>query len=273
MNKYIGQGYELWLGDCLEEMSRIEAGSVDAIITSPPYYNQEKYSFWSSYSHYIEDVGKWVSECYRILKQGRYCFWIIPDKIPVPPKENGTKERLYGSCYSDTERLAAESGFVCEFPIIWDKRGPGLSEQPWSKKMWGSYPYPVSIIHTPFTERICVWRKPGHHGLSQADRADSKITIQQFNEWATDIWSIRIAKKNGHPAPFPVDIPLRLITLWSCMGDLVLDPFSGSGSTGEAALRAGRRFIGIDRDRQFVNIAKERLELVVAELQGVVCES
>ena len=169
--------------------------------------------------------------------------------------------------YADTEAIAARHGLIPEFPIVWDKRGPNLSEQPWSKKMWGSYPYPVSIIHTPFTENICVWRKPGYHGLSQQDREDSKITSQQFNDWARNIWSIRIDSGNDHPASFPLDIPSRILTLWSCVGDTVLDPFTGSGTTGVACVQLSRDFVGIEINEQYYNLAERRISAEISRAQ------
>lgn len=250
--------------DCVNVFSTMDDESVDLIVTSPPYWNQKSYSYWETYADYMSDVQKWVRQCHRVLKRGRYCFWVIPDKLPWPPSENGTRERLYMPVYADTEMVASDSGFVCEFPIIWDKRGPNLSEQPWSKKMWGSYPYPVSIIHTPFTERICVWRKRGHHGLSQHDRDNSKITSEQFNDWARDIWSIRIESGNWHPAAFPVEIPVRILTLWSCLDDLVLDPFMGSGRTGIACIDTGRNFIGIEIDSDFFSTTQSELAIAQA---------
>jgi site-specific DNA-methyltransferase (adenine-specific) len=203
------------------------------------------------------------------LKQGRHIFWVIPDKIPFPPSENGTGERLYMPVYSDTEQLATMNGLIPEFPIIWDKRGPNLSEQPWSKKMWGSYPYPVSIIHTPFTERISVFRKPGKHGLTQKDREDSKITSTQFNEWARDIWSIRISSYKDHPAPFPKEIPERIITLWSRKNDLVFDPFTGRGTTAIAALELNRHFYGCDKSQEYIELAAKNIDTRKAELSQV----
>lgn len=250
---------QLYCGDCLEILPTLDANGIDLIVTSPPYWNQREYSHWDTYSEYLLSVSRWLEQAVRVLKPGRHCFWVIPDKFPWPPKENGTGERLYMPIYADTELLAASHGLVCEFPIIWDKRGPNLSEQPWSKKMWGSYPYPVSIIHTPFTERICVWRKPGTHGLTQADREDSKITAQQFNDWARDIWSIRIDSDSPHPAPFNIEIPLRILALWSRKGDTVLDCFMGSGTTGVACVQTGRNFIGIEIDPTYYAIAEKRI--------------
>lgn len=252
---------DLRLGDCLEVMRQMPDASVDLVMTSPPYWNQREYSRWGTYQEFMGDCSCWIAECSRVVKNGRHIIWVIPDKIPFPPKENGTKERVYLPFYADCEVIASGVGLMPEFPVIWDKRGANLTEQPWSKKMWGSYPYPIGIIHTPFTERICIWRKRGSHGLSRADREDSRITAEQFNKWACDIWSIRIESGVDHPAPFPLEIPTRAITLWSKVGDVVLDPFMGSGTTGIACVNTGRNFIGIEKIKEhpYFEYAQKRI--------------
>lgn len=251
--------HKLILGDCKEVMEGFDSDSVDLICTSPPYWNQREYSHWPTYDEYMTDVETWIWQCARILKPGRHCFWVIPDKLPWPPRENGTRERLYMPVYSDTEGLAASYGLIPENPIVWDKRGPDLKRWPWPKRMWGSYPYPVSIIHTPFTERICVWRKPGHHGLTQEDRKGSELVLEEFNEWSRDIWSIAVETKRHHPAPFPLEIPRRILTLWSRKGDLVLDPFAGSATTGMACKELERVFVGIELNEDFYFSAVDRM--------------
>lgn len=267
MNPYYERdGVTIYHGDCHEILSTFATDSVDSIVTSPPYWNQRNYSHWQTYAEYMASVAVWVKDVSRITKQGRYIFWVIPDKLPFPPKENGTSERLYYPVYRDTEGIASQCDLECEFPIIWDKRGPDGKQKLFSHKMWGSYPYPIGIIHTPFSERICVWRKHGKHGLSQIDRKDSKISIEQFNEWAVDIWSIAIARGIDHPAPFPMEIPKRLITLWSMKGDTILDPFAGSGTTLVAARDLGRRAIGIEIEERYCEIAAMRLSQEVMDL-------
>ena len=250
---------EIYNQACEMVMAKIPTSSVDLIITSPPYWNQRAYSFWPKYVDYIQSVLDWIGECARVLKPGRHCFWVIPDKLPWPPRENGTKERLYMPIYADTERIAAMNGLVCKFPIIW-KKPHG------TQKMFGSYPYPPTIIHTPMTERICVWRKPGKPDLSSKGD-ESRLTKEQWVQWAQDLWEIAPETHIDHPAPFPLEIPQRIITLWSFVGDTVLDPFMGSGTTGVACIHAGRRFIGIELDPSFYALASQRLE--AAQANGV----
>lgn len=250
---------QILVGDCLDVMARMEDNSIDIVITSPPYWNQRAYSYWPTYEQYLDDVGAWIESVYRVLKSGRHCFWVIPDKLPWPPRENGGTERLYLPVYADTERMASSSGFVCKFPIIW-KKPHG------TQKMFGSYPYPPTIIHTPMTERICVWRKSGRYPRPDKQvKQLSKFTKQQWVNWGQDLWEIRPETSVSHPAPFPLEIPKRILTLWSFVGDTVLDPFVGSGSTLVAARDEGRNAIGIDISEKYCEIARRRIDALQPE--------
>lgn len=241
-------------GDCLEVMGKMLDECVDLIVTSPPYWNQRAYSFWPTYEEYMADVSGWVKECHRVLKQGRHCFWVVPDKLPWPPEKNGTGERLYMPVYADTERLAAEVGFVCKFPIVW-KKPHG------TQKMFGSYPYPPTIIHTPMTERICVWRKIGRYSRpSRETKEASCFTKEDWVAYAQDLWEINPETSSDHPAPFPESLVRRVLLLWSFVGDLVFDPFMGSGTTAVAAKKLNRSFFGCDLEEEYVSMANKRLE-------------
>jgi len=244
---------DLRLGDCLDEMGNLPENSIDLVVTSPPYWNQREYSFWPTYQDYLNDVDKWVEQVSIVLKPGRHCFWVIPDKLPWPPKENGTRERLYLPIYADTEAIAAKHGLIPKFPIIW-KKPHG------TQKMFGSYPYPPTVIHTPMTERICIWRKPGKPDLSKKSDK-SKYTKEQWVQWGQDLWEIGPETNvRDHPAPFPLEIPTRILVLWSFVGDTVLDPFMGSGTTGVACVEMGREFVGIELDAGYFDQAQKRIE-------------
>jgi modification methylase len=242
---------QLYNEDCIITMNRFSDESIDAIITSPPYWNQKAYSFWQNYDDYLHDVERWINECARVIKPGRHCFWIIPDKLPWPPKENGTTERLYVPIYADTERIASNSGLVCEFPIIWKKTHG-------TQKMFGSYPYPPTIIPTPMTERICTWRKPGRADLSKKTDL-SKMSKQEWIDFSVDLWEIGARQSRNHPAIFPAEIPYRIIKLWSFVGDMIYDPFMGSGTTGVVCAQLGRNFIGSEINEAYFNLASGRL--------------
>lgn len=243
---------DLRLGDCLDVMLEMESESVDLVVTSPPYWNQREYSFWPTYQDYMNDVDKWVEQVARILKPGRHCFWVIPDKLPWPPKDNGTGERLYMPVYADTEALAAKHGLIPEFPIIWLKYQA-------AQRMFGSYPYPPTIIHTPMTERVCVWRKPGKADLARKS-GESKISLDDWKEISKDVWQFRSPDKKVYQGAFPLELPLRCIKCWSFVGDAVLDPFMGSGTTGVACIKLGRNFIGIEINGDAFQLAQSSIE-------------
>lgn len=244
---------ELILGDCAEILPGLADKSVDVIITSPPYWNLREYSYWPTYEEYISDVNIWVRECARILKPGRHCFWVIPAKIPYPPAHSGLDERLYMPIFADTERIAADHGLICEYPIVW-KKPHG------TQKMFGSYPYPPTIIHTPETERICVWRKPGKYKKpSKEIKEASKFTKGEWSRYAEDLWEFPAETRSEHPAAFPLNLPLRILRFWSFVGDTVLDPFMGSGTTGVACIKLKRKFIGIELNEEYFNMARNNI--------------
>jgi len=245
-------------GDCLDVMAEMPDGCVDLIVTSPPYWNQREYSYWPTYDDYMIDVDKWIGQCARILKSGRHCFWVIPDKIPFPPSENGTQERLYYPIYVQTESSARRNGLIPEFPIIWLKYQA-------AQRMFGSYPYPPTIIHTPMTERICVWRKPGKADLSRKN-GHNKISLDDWKEIAKDIWQFRSPDHKIHPGEYPEELPKRSIICWSFIDDLIFDPFIGSGTTAVAALKLGRHFYGCDISPEYVKLANERIEKTRLEM-------
>jgi len=159
--------------------------------------------------------------------------------------------------YADTERAAAASRLACKFPIIW-KKPHG------TQKMFGSYPYPPTVIHTPMTERICVWRKMGKADLSQKSN-QSKFTKQQWVDWAQDLWQIKPETNVSHPAPYPSELIERILSLWSFVGDCVFDPFMGSGTTAVAAKKLGRYYFGCEINPDYVDIARAR----VARVDGI----
>lgn len=243
---------DLYEANCLDLMASMADKSVDLVVTSPPYWNQRAYSHWPTYADYMADVKLWVTGVARVLKPGRHCFWVIPDKLPWPPKENGTGERLYMPIYADTERIAAEAGLVCKFPIVWLKYQA-------AQRMFGSYPYPPTIIHTPMTERICVWRKPGKPDLTQKSK-ESRISLDDWKLLSKDVWQFRAPDNKIHPGEYPVELPRNCIKLWSFVNDLIFDPFMGSATTALACAELGRRFIGSELSTEYYDMARKRVK-------------
>lgn len=129
--------------------------------------------------------------------------------------------------------------------------------------MFGSYPYPPTIILSGLTEDIIIFRKlRGKYKIDRSKKEESKLVLKEWGEWALDFWQISTARSKNHPAIFPEEIPHRLIKLHSFVGDTVLDPFAGSGTTGKAARKLNRNYILIEKDEDYYN-------LIGRELNGI----
>jgi len=241
---------DLRLGDCLSILPTLAAGSVDAVVTSPPYWNLRDYSYWPTYSEYLQSVEKWIETCSQVLKQGRHICWniqhFLPDKI--------NDERYHRPLEADTTKIAYKYDLMLEYRVIWHKPNGR------NARMFGSYPYPPTIMYTPNYEDILIFKKRGKADLT-GKNDDSKLTEGEWIEWTLPIWTIPIDyRKMGHHAQYPEELPYRCMRLHSFMGDTILDPFMGSGTTGVSCVKTGRNFIGVEIDPGYFEIAKKRIE-------------
>jgi site-specific DNA-methyltransferase (adenine-specific) len=160
--------------------------------------------------------------------------------------------------------LMQECGFRMRGEIIWNKAaGAGVS------MAWGSWKSATNPVLRDTHEYILVFSK-GSPARRKEDGKESTIEAEQFMEWTKSVWVMNpeSAKKVGHPAPFPVELPFRLIQLYTFSRDVVLDPFMGSGTTAIAALKAGRRFVGYELDEGYAEAARRRIEAYRTGLQG-----
>lgn len=244
MNKNI----KLILGDCLEKMKEIPDNNIDLIITSPPYFNLKDYSQWAKYDDYLLDIAKCFKELKRILKQGRHIAWNIQDNIPNPSKVLG---RRYYALMPDTIKIAQGFGFEWERNIIWNKNNA-------TQVLFGSYPQPPNMIYSCVTESICIFRKPGKTDLSNKTEA-SKVLQKEWNVYKNNLWHMHPETHSTHPAPFPVELPSRLIKMHSFINDLVLDPYSGSATTAIACILLKRNFIGYEKSKIYLKTAENRI--------------
>lgn len=233
----------LYNADCLQA-DVIEPGSVDLVVTSPPYNVDMDYASYDdscSYAEYLQFTERWLSRCYEWLKcDGRLC-------LNIPLDKNKGEQR---PMYADIVTLAQRLGYGYQGTIIWYKRNISRRTA-WGSWLSASAPYVIAQCETVVLLYKRQWRK--------LQGGKSTITRDEFIEWTNGLWDFPGEHNSEHPAPFPEELPERCIKLFSYEGDLVLDPFAGSGTTLVVAHRLGRRAIGIELDRQYCQLASRRL--------------
>ncbi len=231
------------------KISSIPDSSVDLIVTSPPYNVDIHYNSHAdnlSYEDYLEFTQKWLKKCFDLAKsEGRLLL-----NIPLDKNKGGQK-----SVGADFTKTAKDIGWKYHSTIIWNE-GNISRRTAWGSFMSASAPYVIAPV-----ELILVLYKDSWKKTCGSRKND--ITKQEFMDWTNGVWTFRGQSKKGaggHPAAFPVELPRRCIKLFSFVGDTVLDPFVGSGSTLIASYQHKRKGIGVDVDKQYCNIAIERLQ-------------
>ncbi|HNX17425.1 MAG TPA: DNA methyltransferase [Methanoregula sp.] len=226
---------------------RIPAQGIDLVVTSPPYNVDIKYNSHDdhlTYEQYLEFSKRWMKRCYRSLKDdGRFCL-----NIPLDKNKNGQQ-----SVGADLTTLAKDCGFAYHSTIVWNE-GNISRRTAWGSWASASAPYVIAPV-----ELIVVLYKNSWKKTSGSRKSD--ITRDEFLAWTNGLWTFNGERKTkiGHPAPFPVELPLRCMKLFSFVGDTVLDPFMGSGSTLIAASQCNRRAMGIEIDPRYCEIAVQRI--------------
>lgn len=249
------------------DMATVADGSVALVVTSPPYFAGKQYEeeleregVPASYLEYLEMLTDVFRDCVRTLEPG--------GRIAVNVANLGRKP--YRSLSADVIRiLEHDLGLLLRGELIWQK-----AEGATGSCAWGSFRSAANPVLRDVTERVIVASKGRFdRARSVKQRAaeglphESTMLTDDFTSLTLDVWSIppESATRVGHPAPFPVELPEQLIRLYTFAGDLVLDPFMGSGSTLVAAARLGRRYVGYDLDERYVDIARRRVAEALAE--------
>ncbi|MCH7610574.1 MAG: site-specific DNA-methyltransferase [Chloroflexi bacterium] len=231
-------------GSTSEEMSELPDHSVHLMVTSPPYNVRKEYDEDLSLEEYRELLRTVFKETYRVLVTGgRAC---------VNVANLGRKPYLPLHAFVIEDMINA--GFHMRGEIIWDKGASAAASTAWGSWLSASNPV-LRDVH----EYILVFSKDSfsRKGIGK----DSTIERDEFLEWTKSIWRIPAvsARKIGHPAPFPEELPERLIKLYTYRGDVVLDPFAGSGTSCVAALKNGRTYVGYEIEEEYVGLAEARL--------------
>jgi len=240
---------------------RLPDASVALVVTSPPYFSGKEYEqalgfgvVPATYVEYLQMLRDVLAECKRVLEPG--------GRLAVNVANLGRKP--YRSLAADVIRIMQDDlRLLLRGEVIW-RKGEGAS----GSCAWGSYRSAANPVLRDLTERVIIASKgrfdravPTARRRAAGLPHESDLTADEFMEATLDVWSMppESARRVGHPAPFPVELPQRLIGLYTYRDDLVVDPFMGSGSTLVAAIRAGRRFLGYDTDEAYVETARQRV--------------
>ena len=230
-----------------ERMAALPDGCVHLMITSPPYNAGKEYDQNLTLEEYRELLRRVFSETYRVLVSGgRAC---------VNLANLGRKPYIPLHAFVVQDML--EIGYLMRGEIIWNKAG---SASP--STAWGSWRSAANPVLRDIHEYILVFSKETFARPGKGRR--NTLSRDDFLEWTKSVWTFPAvsARQIGHPAPFPEELPRRLIELYSFRGDVVLDPFCGSGTTCIAAKRLGRHYIGFDNHRDYAVLARRRLAQV-----------
>lgn len=251
-------------------MDAVAAGSVALVVTSPPYFAGKQYEeelerdgIPASYVEYLEMLRAVFAECQAKLEPG--------GRIAVNVANLGRKP--YRSLSADVIRILQDDlGMLLRGEVVWRKGVGDVGAA--GNCAWGSYRTPANPVLRDVSERVII-ASNGRFDRAQSikDRAERglpaepDIDADAFMAATLDVWDIppERAKRVHHPAPFPVELPERLIRLYTYADDLVLDPFMGSGSTLLAAARNDRRYVGYDLDPEYVDLARARVEAHLAD--------
>lgn len=228
-----------------ENMKELPDNSVHLMVTSPPYNVGKDYDNDLSLEEYLGLLRNVMKETKRVLVTGgRVCINIA-----------NIGRKPYIPLHSHIIQIMSELGFLMRGEVIWDK-----SSSAGTSTAWGSWQSAKNPVLRDIHEYILIFSKDSY----SRDKGNKKDTIakQEFIDFTKSIWafSAASAKKIGHPAPFPEELPSRLIKFYTFEGDVVLDPFMGSGQTGLAALKLGRHFVGYDLNNEYCKLAEDRIK-------------
>lgn len=246
-------------------MEYIPDKSVHLVLTSPPYFNLKEYrkgngqlGIIDDYQEFVNELSKVWQECYRVLVPGGRIVCVVGD-VCLSRRKYG--RHVVMPLHSDIAVSCRKIGFDNLNPILWHKISNAVFEANTNSSILGK-PYEPNAIIKNDIEYILMERKPGGYRKPTAQqRKDSMIDKEDFQRWFSQIWEMPGAStRNGHPAPFPLELAARLVRMFSFVGDTVLDPFCGSGTTMLAAAKYGRNSIGVETEAHYCEYTIHRLE-------------
>src|SRR6266849_5379635 len=258
--------HRLHRGDA-RDLSWIPDASVHLVVTSPPYWTLKEYAagnddqmgHFQDYERFLTDLDRVWRECQRVLVGGGRICCVVGD-VCIPRKKGG--RHYVVPLHSDIQVRARKLGLDCLQPIFWHKIANGVMESEGNGGGFYGKPYQPGGIIKNDIEYILFLRKGGEYRSTPSiQKALSMLTREEMTTWQRSIWSDLpgASTRDGHPAPYPVEVAERLIKMFSFAGDTILDPFSGTGSTSQAAIMSGRNSIANGIESAYVEIARQRI--------------
>jgi len=243
--------YELYLGDCLDVMQALEPSSVDMVVTSPPYNVGVDYNDQGGEQdhHPIEEYRQWIDRVNMNLRDilkigGRYCI------------ELGGGGRDFPIAYY-WQDSAYKLGFGLYSEIV-------IPHRKTNPTAWGSYLRADNVFTIPNFHYLFVLYKYDRSKFN----GNTTITKEEFVEWTRGVWSINysVGKIPEHPATFPVELPKRCVRLFGHENDVIIDPFMGTGTTALACIHNNRKFIGIEKEPKYFELAEKRIRYAALQM-------
>jgi modification methylase len=265
--------HRLYLGDA-RDLSWIPANSVQLVVTSPPYWTLKKYETRNGqlgdvpeYDLFLDELDRVWQHCARVLVEGGRICCVVGD-VCIPRRKDGRHRVM--PLHADIQVRARRLGLDCLTPILWHKIANGATEAEGNGAGFYGKPYQPGAVVKNDIEHILFMRKPGEYRTtSMLQKALSMLTRREMRAWFRSFWiDLKGAStREGHPAPFPVELATRLIRMFSFAGDTVLDPFLGVGSTSIAAIRTGRNSVGVEIEPKYLDLATSRISAEIARVR------
>jgi len=252
--------HKLYIGDSFEVLQKLPDSFFQLMVTSPPYWNVRDYGhdrqigFYDTLDEYLKKLDRiWKEVVRTLLPDGKIALNIANIYYSEPNEKRRTTANLSMLLWQQLNEI---SDLRFMGTIYWQKTTSRSGAV-----LFGSYPYPTNFMISNAVEPIHIFRKIGKRKVDKKIKEKSKVTLEEFREFRDAIWNDINGVTDKHSAAYPVQLPKRLIRMFSFWGDWILDPFLGSGSTMRAAKELDRNSVGIELNPDFLPIIKEKMEL------------